>query len=268
MNWGVSKLNEFEEGTEGGEPSFEDFLIDETDDEVNKKRKKRSERVRKGIAFVLVAVMMANLLAIWPKVFNLPAMEFIKTSIELSQNDYIQEYKQAVVAVQGDNVKGTGFNISSDGYVVTNYHVIKDIQNILISFPNGEIFKGEVVRGFPDVDIAFLNIKGTNLPYLELNQTFDWKENDQVFVIGNPLAYFQIVNEGQVIGVTTISDVKSEVMTISTPIYKGNSGSPVIDNNGKVIGVVFAKTIPKLKGTSESMGLVIPIPEVLKRIPK
>jgi serine protease Do len=244
------------------EPPIEDFFRVE---EVSKKEIKRKKRRRKAVkisAVILALILLINGLAIWTNVINIPALNFVKTSYRLSQKESIQTAKQAVVTIEGEGSKGTGFNIREDGLIITNSHVIEKMITIKIYFPNGEAFKGEVVQDNPELDVAILDIKGENLPILKLQETANWKEKDHIYVIGNPLAYTQIANEGEIIGLTLINERQTPVMQISAPIYRGNSGSPVLTENNEVIGLVYATTIPKLASDEKASGLAVPIEQV------
>jgi serine protease Do len=236
-------------------PTPEDFIF--TKEELDEKKNRVKERNSSGklIAFVLVMALLVSGFSVWINVFNLPSFEFLRKSNELSKIENIQSYKEAVVTIEGGNVKGTGFNISPDGFIVTNHHVIDDMLSIIVIFPHGEFYKATVKQSYPELDIALLEIEGGNLPYLELQGQQKWDLNDHIYVIGNPLAYSQIVMEGNIVGL-------DERMRISAPIHKGNSGSPVIDSDGLVIGVVYAKTIPQLGKGEESVGLAVPIDKI------
>jgi serine protease Do len=244
------------------EPPIEDFFRVEEVSEKEIRRKKRRRKAVKISAVILALILLINGLAIWTNVINIPALNFVKTSYRLSQKESIQTAKQAVVTIEGEGSKGTGFNIREDGLIITNSHVIEKMITIKIYFPNGEAFKGEVVQDNPELDVAILDIKGENLPILKLQETANWKEKDHIYVIGNPLAYTQIANEGEIIGLTLINDRQTPVMQISAPIYRGNSGSPVLTENNEVIGLVYATTIPKLAGNEKASGLAVPIEQV------
>jgi S1-C subfamily serine protease len=244
------------------EPPIEDFFRVEEVSEKEIKRKKRRRKEVKISAVILALILLINGLAIWTNVINIPALNFVKTSYRLSQKESIQTAKQAVVTIEGEGSKGTGFNIREDGLIITNSHVIEKMITIRIYFPNGEAFKGEVVQDNPELDVAILDIKGENLPILKLQETTNWKEKDHIYVIGNPLAYTQIANEGEIIGLTLINDRQTPVMQVSAPIYRGNSGSPVLTENNEVIGLVYATTIPKLASDEKASGLAVPIDQV------
>jgi serine protease Do len=247
------------------EPPIEDFFRVE---EISEKELRRKKRRRKGMkigAALLALFLLINGLAIWTNVINIPAINFLKTSYRLSQKESIQEAKQAVVTIEGEGSKGTGFNIREDGLIITNSHVIEKMITIKIYFPNGQAFKGEVVQDNPELDVAILEIKGENLPVLKLQETQNWKEKQHIYVIGNPLAYTQIANEGEIEGLTLIAGRQTPVMLLSAPIYRGNSGSPVLTEDNEVIGLVYATTVPKLASDQKASGLAVPI-ELVKEV--
>jgi serine protease Do len=244
------------------EPPIEDFFRVEEESEKDRKRKKRRQKWIKIGATILALVLLINGLAIWTNVINIPALQFVKTSYRLSQLESIQTAKQAVVTIEGESSKGTGFNIREDGLIITNSHVIEKMITIRIYFPNGQAYKGEVILDNPELDVAILEIQGENLPVLNLQETPNWKEKQHIYVIGNPLAFTQIANEGEIEGLTLINDRQTPVMQISAPVYRGNSGSPVLTENNEVIGLVYATTIPKLASNEKASGLAVPIEQV------
>jgi serine protease Do len=244
------------------EPPIEDFFRVEEVSEKEIKRKMRRQKGMKVGAFILALFLLINGLAIWTNVINIPALQFVKTSYRLSQKESIQTAKQAVVTIEGESSKGTGFNIRKDGLIITNSHVIEKMITIKIYFPNGQAYKGEIIHNNPELDVAILEIEGENLPILKLQKTQNWKEKQHIYVIGNPLAYTQIANEGEIIGLTLINDRTTPVLQISAPIFRGNSGSPVLTEDNEVIGLVYATTIPKLASNEKASGLAVPIEQV------
>lgn len=239
------------------EPSLEDFLPNEENKILKDRQMKRRSLIRKFIATMLVIALLISLNQVWPRVINFASLEFLQKSSELSKQDDIKVYKEAVVTIQDQYTKGTGFNISETGLIITNKHVVDDMFPITVIFPNGEWMAAEIISAETDIDLAFLKINGKQLPHISLSEPDAWQVHDHIYVIGNPLFHNQIVNEGNILQ----GSDKNGVLRLSAPIYKGNSGSPVISESGKVIGVVYAKSM------SEDIGYAIPIEQVLEKLP-
>lgn len=224
--------------------------------------------IKKIIAVLLSVVLLGNIIAFMPQIYSFPAIQFLKKNRELSQNEHIQQYKQAIVTVNAQGRKGTGFNISADGLVITNHHVVEDEKLSVVKFPHGQSYTAELTISDPDMDIAILRIKDHDkqsaLPVLELAPEMALEIGMPFYVIGNPLFFYQIANEGQIFGIPSQQFRESPVILLDAPIYKGNSGSPVIGENGKVIAVVFATTKVKFDNHSKKVGLATPIDEVKK----
>lgn len=254
----------------------DDDLYEEIDDEdllelVEEERKKALERARlkkesdntkskrpfPKWAFWLIAVaMLFHVLAFFPSSVSIPAIDFIKTSAKLSKQSEIQAYKQAVVAVETDEGKGTGFAISSDGKILTNEHVVEDYENVLVAFPDDELFEGTVTQTNPEIDLALIELENADVPYLDLAKQTAFSSGESINFIGNPLGFHGIANEGTILDYTQTSDKEKDVIMMEAPVYRGSSGSPVINDDGEVIGVVYATTKTDDYG---KVGLFIPI---------
>jgi serine protease Do len=214
-------------------------------------------------------MLLGNLVAFFPMVFNLQAIQFLKKTRQLSQDVQIQQYKKAIVVITADDRKGTGFNIDGQGLIITNEHVVGDAKFASISFDEGGIYRAEVIVTDASIDIAILRVNSEDnrtFPTLELNQDQQWDTGIPIYVIGNPLFFNRIVNEGTVWGQTSLEGWELPVMTIQAPIYKGNSGSPIINRKGEVIAVVFATTKIRHQGDKMKVGLAIPIHYLRKYI--
>lgn len=194
------------------------------------------------------------------------AIKFLVKSRELSKNEAVQLYKEAVVEIKTGQSSGTGFNILADGYIITNHHVVNKGSMLRVGFPEGKSYSAQIVMNRPDIDIAILKVDDPqhgeaayDFPTLELKFEHIVEQEEPVYVIGNPLLFRFIANEGQIIGTIQLQDWEHPVLVIDAPIYKGNSGSPVIAMDGKVIGVVFATTRIEHNGSKKKVGLAIPV---------
>ncbi|MBU9723168.1 MULTISPECIES: S1C family serine protease [Bacillaceae] len=233
----------------------EEFFNPEDEEETKPPKKKRWLRVT--IASILTIALLTNVWQMWPRLFNFDSIEFIQISRELSQNDDVQLYKESIVVVRAGGSKGTGFYISEDGYIITNQHVVDDANVATVTFQGGDAYRAEVIETNEEIDIAVLHITddAPDHPVLEFHDT--WERDMDVYVIGNPLFFNFIANRGHVIGMTEGREVP--FLMLDAPIYRGNSGSPVINQDGKVVGVVFATSRIDVDGERMRVGLSVPV---------
>lgn len=217
---------------------------------------------RKHIVFRIVSLFtalffIALMLGGYFNFLTLPNLGFLAESWKLEQIPRIKQMEQAVVMVKSSKNQGTGFNIDSGGLVVTNYHVIKGAGNIRVNFSYGPIYTGQIVQSFPEIDLALIKIPGKNLPVskMEYHRAPDLRQ--KVTIIGNPLGLFQIIANGEVLGLTRVQGINIPVLAIRGPIHPGNSGSPVFNQEGKVIAVIFATL--NSGQDKEIVGLAVPV---------
>ncbi|API91122.1 hypothetical protein J32TS6_27410 [Virgibacillus pantothenticus] len=221
------------------------------------KENKQSKRPFPKWMFWLIAfILLFNVAALIPRTFSIPAIDFLFTSAKLSLQDDIQAYKQAVVTIETTDSKGTGFSISSDGVILTNHHVVEGEENVTVAFSDNGLFEAEVKEVYPSVDLAVLQTNAKNVPFLELADEAVIERDQPIRFIGNPLNFNGIANEGTIIDYTLLTSWEEEVVMIKAPVYRGNSGSPVLNEAGKVIGIIFATLDHKKHGR---VGLFYPI---------
>ena len=140
----------------------------------------------------------------------------------------------AVDANQNPFKTGTGFFVSSEGLLLTNYHVIAGASDLFARTSTGAIFIFRcVVFRSVDLDVALIKFAATGIPYLELGSCADAVEGQRVLVIGSPEGLEGTVTDGII---SAFRDNRS-FMQISAPISPGSSGSPVLSESGQVIGI-------------------------------
>lgn len=196
----------------------------------------------KWAAWFIAIVMLINVFAFLPETLSIPAIDFLKTSAQLSKDEQVKSYKEAVVVIETGDSKGTGFSISREGLILTNQHVIEGEDQVTVAFSEAGLFQADVIESYPEVDLAILEVRGENLPYLELADQFELDANEKITFIGNPLSFNRIANQGDVLDYIALTDWDEPVVMLDAPVYRGNSGSPVINHQGEVIGIIFATT--------------------------
>ena len=169
---------------------------------------------------------------------------------------------------------GSGYIISSDGYIVTNDHVAGNASKITVTLTNGNNFDAKLVGTDPVSDIALLKIDGDNLPHMTFGNSDDIMIGEWVIAFGNPFGLFEINDKPTVtVGVVSATNMNLEplddryylnMIQTDASINGGNSGGPLVNSLGQVIGM---NTLIYTAGTKGSIGLGFAIPiNKVKRI--
>lgn len=177
-----------------------------------------------------------------------------------AQSKANEVYKQAsasVILIKTDKGAGTGFIVSSNGLIVTAFHVIDGATKMAIKTPSGDIYDAvSLVSKDERRDIAVLKVSGFDMPAANLGNSNSATPGDQVIVMGNPLGSEELqtsVSDGIVSGLRDLGD-GHKVIQVTAPVSRGHSGGPAFSANGEVIGVV----VFKLK-EGESLNFLVPI---------
>ena len=165
---------------------------------------------------------------------------------------------------------GTGFLISSDGYIVTNYHVVGDADTVKVTLYNGDSYDAQYIGGDEDYDIAVIKIEATDLPNVTLGNSDSLNVGDHVLAIGNPLGELTFsMSEGIASSVNRAIDVDGtpfNMIQVTAAINPGNSGGPLFNEYGEVVGIVSAKYSSYASQSVEGLGFAIPINDVAAMI--
>ncbi len=162
---------------------------------------------------------------------------------------------------------GSGVIYTTDGYIVTNYHVVgANTKTISVILYNGEVYEGKYIYGDEYMDISVIKIEKNDCTPAVFGDSDAMMLGDEVVAIGNPLGYGLSVTDGIVSALTRDVTVENTTMTLmqtSAAINSGNSGGGLFNAKGELIGIVNAK----IGGVSvEGMGFAIPSSTVVKCI--
>ncbi|NLL19632.1 MAG: trypsin-like peptidase domain-containing protein [Clostridia bacterium] len=227
------------------------------------------------IALITVVVFVGMIAAPLWKTFKarVPSSELLEDSLLLKEQ-IDRELLEAIVKIKvtpqelgsggtAGQKNGTGFNVNSDGVIITNHHVIAGARSITVTFPDGKTYKAKSWAGMPEYDLAVIELERDSLAVVSLNPDMLPQPGDTLTVIGNPMDFNQLAVEGRLKDYVFVKDMPTAMLYIDVPIYPGNSGSPVFNNDGEVVAVVFGSLRRIEEGKEKFYGLAIPIKEVL-----
>jgi len=168
---------------------------------------------------------------------------------------------------------GSGFVIDDQGHVLTNHHVVRDAERMQVVDERGRIFAAEIVGSDEITDLAVVRIESGSVPIAPLGTSADLVVGEPAIAIGNPSGY-QLANTEPTVTSGVISGVGRDIVSASeevlyadmiqtdAAINPGNSGGPLVNADGRVIGV--NSSIFSLSGGSEGLGFAIPIDRALR----
>ena len=161
---------------------------------------------------------------------------------------------------------GSGFIITEDGYVVTNYHVVRGASSVQVTLYNGDTYDATVIGGDRDYDVAVLKINASGLQPVTLGESADVNVGDTVLAIGNPPGELTFsMSQGIVSSCDRAINVDGtpfNMIQVDCSINPGNSGGPLVNLYGEVVGIVSAKYSSYSSTTVEGLGFAIPISDV------
>jgi S1-C subfamily serine protease len=209
-----------------------------------------------------------------PASFSSSGGKKISQIYEAAKHGVVQVTSTSVVSdspffgTQEQQAQASGFVIDKDGHVVTNYHVVEGAKKVQVSFSDSELMDATVIGTDPSTDIAVLKIKGAwarSLTPLTLGSSSAVQVGDAVVAIGNPFGLERTVTAGIVSALQRRIKAPNgfqidEVIQTDAAINHGNSGGPLLNANGDVIGV--NAQIESESGGNVGIGFAIPIDTV------
>lgn len=165
---------------------------------------------------------------------------------------------------------GSGFILTNDGYIVTNYHVVEDAQTVKVTLYNGDTYEAKYIGGDEDYDIAVIKIEGADLQNVTLGSSDNLHVGDHVLAVGNPLGELTFSMSGGMVSsvnrAINISGTPFNMIQTDASINPGNSGGPLFNQYGEVVGIVSAKYSSYSTESVEGLGFAIPINDVVAMI--
>ena len=157
-------------------------------------------------------------------------------------------------------VRGTGFFISSDGYIVTNNHLVEKAEKVTVATLQDKEYAAKVVGTDPNTDLALLKVNDKNLPFAELGDSEKLRVGEWVLAIGNPWGFEHTVtagivsSKGRQLGIPGVP--YQDYIQTDAAINRGNSGGPLVNMKGEVVGINAVIISPS--GGNIGIGFAIP----------
>ena len=165
---------------------------------------------------------------------------------------------------------GSGFILTKDGYIVTNYHVVKDGETVKVTLYNGDEYEAKYVGGDEDYDIAVIKVEAADLQPVTLGDSGSLNVGDHVLAIGNPLGELTFSMSGGMVSCVNrainVDGTPFNMIQTDASINPGNSGGPLFNQYGEVVGIVSAKYSSTGNKSVEGLGFAIPINDVFAMI--
>lgn len=181
-----------------------------------------------------------------PAVVAIKVKSTSKTIDESSIDPFSDEFFQFFFNPKDSDKKipvvgqASGYIVSPEGYIITNNHVVNDVSDIEVALNDGRIFKAKVIGQDPNTDIAVLKIDASNLPFLKLGNSDDLDIGQWAIAIGNPFGLQATLTVG-VISAKGRNNLdlagQEDFIQTDASINRGNSGGPLLNLDGKVIGM-------------------------------
>jgi len=184
----------------------------------------------------------------------------LKASISSDFSDVIENSISAVVSVKTDVSQGSGVIIDEEGYIVTNSHVLEEASEIIIFPYQKSSREAEFIGEDSEKDIALLKISG-DYDFLEFEDSNKVKVGEKVVAMGNPFGLSFTVTEGIISSLDREFNGIDAYIQTDVPLNPGNSGGPLVNKNGKVIGINNFKI-----GGAESLGFALESNKVVESI--
>ena len=161
---------------------------------------------------------------------------------------------------------GSGFIIDPAGYILTNHHVVQEADRVTVTLADGRVFRATVIGVDPAIDVALLHISARDaLPVAPLGDSETLRVGEWVCAIGNPLGYVHSVTVGVVsfVGRKLFDPSLDAFIQTDAAISLGNSGGPLINAAGRVVGMTTA-----ISAQASNIGFAIPISQVVGVLPQ
>lgn len=190
--------------------------------------------------------------------------------VALSNSEIVDQVKPATVFIETKKGAGSGMIIDENGYILTNAHVVWDAATAKIKLSDGKTLSAEVIGRDEIIDLAILKIVGNDFPKVTIGDSDSVMQGDDVFTLGYPFGLEGDVSFKEGTISRRISDGDATYFETSAEIHPGNSGGPLVNKYGEVVGINTASYGQSIRGVTigETIKLAIPVNIAKNLIPE
>ena len=198
-----------------------------------------------------------------PEVYAANVNSVVSINVSETSVNYFGQTTQSAAS-------GSGFFLTKDGYILTNYHVVKGADSVKVTTYDGADYDAVIVGGDEEYDIAVIKIEGTNFQSVVLGDSSKLRIGEAIAAVGNPLGELTFsMSQGIVSCVDraiTVDKTPFNMIQVDCSISPGNSGGPLFNSYGEVVGIVSAKYSSYSNTSVEGIGFAIPINDVIAMV--
>jgi S1-C subfamily serine protease len=187
----------------------------------------------------------------------------------LSNTEIVAKVKPATVYIETTEGSGSGMIIDAEGYILTNAHVVEGVSTAKVKLADGSLYSAEVKGRDEIIDVAILKISGQNFPFVIFGNSDEIAQGNNVYTLGFPFGLEGDVSFKEGTISRRISDGDATYLETSAEIHPGNSGGPLVNHSGEVVGINSAGFGESIGGVTvgETIKLAIPINAIKGLIP-
>lgn len=172
----------------------------------------------------------------------------------LNLKEMLRLVSQSIFKVRSERGTGSGFIFSGGGLGITNLHVVENTEHLSVRFHDGDVAPATIVERHPELDLAILRFKGIDKKPLRLGNSDRVNIADQITAIGFPLEFGLSIKPGRIVSIEHFGEIP--LFHFDPAVFHGHSGGPLVNPQGEVVGIIFARTTEGQRTT-----MAIPIRE-------
>jgi S1-C subfamily serine protease len=181
-------------------------------------------------------------------------LSFLADSAILAQDEALRTLGESVVRISGPRANGSGFNLGAEGLIVTNRHVVENNTPVTVTFNDGRRYHVRRWIYVDGYDLALAELNSQDLPHVNITEELPPLGSELIF-IGNPLGFNWQIARAELLS------VEPGRLILAGPIRSGSSGSPLFNEYGEVIGIIYARLVGV-----ENSGLAVPAAVLLAHL--